>query len=65
MQWGLSYSLTRMAQLHERQGDRDEALRFALESLGIDERLAALDCSSATWQRDVAISRALVARRRG
>ena len=64
-QRGLSYSLTRMAQLHERQGDRDEALRFALESLGIDERLAALDCSSATWQRDVAISRALVARRRG
>jgi len=44
------------------QAARVEALRLAKESLAIDERLAALDRSNATWQQDVAFSRALVAR---
>ena len=61
----LSFSLTTMAEFHERQGDRAEALRLAEESLTIDERLASLDRSNVTWQRDVAISRVLVIRLRG
>ena len=61
----LSLSLTRLARVHERRGERAEALRFAEESLTIDEHLAALDRSNAIWQRDVAVSRALVTRLRG
>jgi hypothetical protein len=53
-----------MVQFHERQGNRAEALGFAEESLKIDERLAALDPTNATWQRDLLVSRALVARLR-
>jgi len=57
--------LTRMAQFYERQTNRTEALHFAEQSLEIDERLAALDSTNATWQRDVAVSRAPVQRLRG
>ena len=61
----LSVTLTRLAQLHEQQGDRAGALPLAEESLSICERLAALDQSNVTWQNDLAFSRALVARLRG
>ena len=61
----LSLSLTLMAEVHEKKGERIEALRLAQESLTIDERLAALDPSNAMWQKDVVISRRLVARLRG
>ena len=61
-QRGLSYTLTQLAVLQELSGDRTEALRLAEESLALDERLAALDPSNATWQNDVAVSRALRAR---
>ena len=60
-----SFSLTTMAQSHERRGERAKALRFAEESLTIGEHLAALDRSNVTWQNDVAFSRALVTRMRG
>jgi hypothetical protein len=45
-------------------GEPAEALRLAHESLAIDERLASLDRSNVTWQKDVMVSRALVARLR-
>ncbi len=62
----LSFSLTRLAEIHEQMGDRTAALPYAEESLSIDERLATLDRSNVTWQRDLAASRSLVARlRRG
>jgi len=61
----LSLSLTRIAQVHERNGNHSEALRLAEESLAIDERLAALDRSNVMWQKDVAVSRALVRRLSG
>jgi ABC-type polar amino acid transport system ATPase subunit len=51
-----------MARSYEQQGDPARALQFAQESLVIDERLAALDPSNAVWQRDLAVSRALVTR---
>jgi hypothetical protein len=50
---------------HERRGEREAALPNAEESLAIDERLAALDPSNVTWQKDVAVSRTQVARLRG
>jgi hypothetical protein len=53
-----------MAQFHERQADYKIALRYAEDGLAIAERLAALDPTNATWQKDVAYSRALVARLR-
>ena len=61
----LSFVLTRLAEFHDQQGARTEALPLAEESVAIDERLAALDRSNATWQHDVTVSRALVARLRG
>ena len=61
----LSFSLTRMAEFHERQSNHAETLKLAEQSLAIDERLAALDPTNATWRKDIAFSRALVARLRG
>jgi tetratricopeptide (TPR) repeat protein len=61
----LSFVLTRIAESHERQRNRTEALRCAEESLEIDQQLAALNPANATWQRDVAASCVLVARLRG
>ena len=58
----LSFSLTLLAQYHEKAGDRTQALQFARESLLIDERLFALDPTNVTWQQDVKVSRALVQR---
>jgi hypothetical protein len=43
----------------------DTAVRLAEGSLAIDERLAALDLSNVKWQKDVEVSRRLVARLRG
>lgn len=60
----LPVSLTLIAQLLERQGDRAAALPLAEEGLAIDEKLAALDRTNVTWQDDVAFSRGLVARLR-
>jgi hypothetical protein len=45
------------------QRDQQEANRA--ESLAIDKRLAALDPTNIIWQRDLAVSQALVARLRG
>ena len=58
----LSINLMRMAELREGTGDRAAALALAEESLAIGKRLAALDKSSVTWQKDVAFGRALVTR---
>ena len=37
-------------------------MEYAEKSLVIDEQLAALDPTNATWQNDVEVSRAMVAR---
>ena len=65
-QWqrDLSYSLTKLSELAELSGRRDQALEYAEESLAIDERLAALDQSNVIWQKDVRVSRDMVARLR-
>jgi len=39
-------------------------LGYAEKGLAIDERLAVLDQTNVTWQKDVQISRAMVARLR-
>ncbi len=56
----LSYSLTKLAQLHAKLGRWTQALFFAEQSLAIDERLAAMDPTKVTRQKDVQISRRLV-----
>lgn len=61
----LSFSLTRLAEFHEDEGERTEAIPYAKASLQIDERLAALDPTNATWRNDVIASRALLARLQG
>ena len=64
-QRNLSFCLMRVAEFHERQGNQAEVLPFVEEGLKIDERLASLDPTNATWQSDVASLRALAARLRG
>lgn len=59
-----SYSLTVLAQIEEKGSLFTEALGHAEDSLAIDERLARLDSSNVMWQRDVRVSRRLVARLR-
>jgi hypothetical protein len=58
----LSFSLTRTGDILRAQGDTAEALAAYRQSLAIDERLAALDPTNATWRQDLAVSRANVAR---
>jgi hypothetical protein len=53
-----------LAQIEEKGSLFTEALGHAEDSLAIDERLARLDSSNVMWQRDVRVSRRLVARLR-
>jgi hypothetical protein len=56
------YSLDRIAEIFERQGNRSQASTLAQESLKIAERLAELDPTNAMWQKHVTFTRGLLAR---
>ena len=60
----LSYCLTTLASHHEKNGDDVAALRFAEQSLRIDERLSTLNRMNAIWRHDLDVTRAQVARLR-